>query len=232
MATKRRLKQELIESGVVKSRNDKKEVYKRVKNRTDLTIYLTHLTKPSRQDGIDSPIKVLLQILRERTIKGSSRTIIGQNEVVCFQEAPIISIAQNAFFETTYDKAGEYYPVPKDPKADLSYFPYGISFEKSLVWRYGGRPVIYDQSETAKTYICENEWWRIVNLDLANIEGGVVKDWTHEREWRIKGDFQFGLEDVFVLLPDENAYSRFVEQIETEILKKIRGMILLGPLLY
>ena len=50
-----------------------------------------------------------------------------------------------------------------------------------------GRPVIYDKTISAKKYLPENEWWRIVNLDLSDEDRFI--DWTHEREWRVPNDF-------------------------------------------
>ncbi|TYS46792.1 hypothetical protein [Bacillus infantis] len=61
------------------------------KTRSDLTGMLTHLTR--RQDDKNlNAIDVLIKILNEKNLAGSTKGfIIGSQEVVCFQEAPLYS---------------------------------------------------------------------------------------------------------------------------------------------
>ena len=73
---------------------------RRFAERSDLSTYLTHLTKDGKVCGEDaSSIDVLLQILRTKTITGSTKKVNGDRPVVCFQDAPPASLAQNLYYE-------------------------------------------------------------------------------------------------------------------------------------
>ena len=62
-------------------------------------------------------------------------------------------------------------------------------------------------------------------------------DWTHEREWRVPGGFEFELDEVTVVLPSKFGFDRFIRNCEshkqeTDIIREIRGMVNLGSVLY
>ncbi len=198
----------------------------RIAQRNDLTTGLVHLT---RDQGNTSALDVLLKILVERKLIGSEPTtgfIVGSNPAVCLQEAPIYSLAQNIYTEQEYRKENE--------KAKIRYLGFGLQFSKRFIYMKRGRPVIYDKTQDAKSYLPSSEWWRIVNFDL-NDEKAII-DWSHEREWRVPGNLTFALSDVSVVLPNSGAYRKFVEKCEEKkelkILSSVNGIVQLGMIFY
>jgi hypothetical protein len=206
------------------------------KNRTDLTGLLTHLTR--RQLPELNETDVLIKILKERQLRASSRGFInGGYKVVCFQEIPLYSVAENAInhvedFEA--EKIGR-----------LRYDACGISFHKSLISQLystqsgemipdaGARPVIYERSELAKNFIHKDQHWRIVDFDLKQLHfDGPITDWTHEREWRILGDISFAYSMITVLLRNAAQFQEFMSKIDPEIVKQLRGIVVLDTLMY
>jgi hypothetical protein len=101
------------------------------------------------------------------------------------------------------------------------------------MFKKGGRPVIYEEKQIAKQMLPPNEHWRIVHFDLSNDAAFV--DWTHEREWRIPGDFRFGLNEATVVLATSNDYKVFMEKClsdHQDILKEILGIVNLNAVFY
>ncbi|MEC3419089.1 DUF2971 domain-containing protein, partial [Bacillus cereus] len=110
------------------------------------------------------------------------------------------------------------------------YVPIGIAFPKHFFYQKGGRPVLYENKEIAKKILPQEEWWRIVNFDLDDEEN--IIDWTHEREWRTKGDFEFDLKEATILLVNHNAYESFMNSTKEDILKQLGGVVVLRSVLY
>jgi len=195
----------------------------RLATRTDMTIMVTHLTKPSKELNA---FEVLLKILEERTLIGSSPGepgfIVGNNRTVCFQEAPMYSLAQNVYLEQQLRK--------NNPEAKIRYYGMGVSFSKNYLYNAGARPVIYEKTERAKELLSPEEYWRIVNYDLSDSNN--IIDWTHEREWRIKGDFTFDLEEVVVILPNSDSYKKFLESDTHGVVSKLKGIINIGLIFF
>ena len=199
--------------------------------RSDLSSQLVHLT---RSAGVEAekvgPVDILIRILTEGRISGSTTAsgfIVGDIPATCFQDAPVYSIAQNIYAEEQYRK------VVSDAK--VRYVGVGLMFDKPYVYQRGGRPVVYEDTERAKAMLPEDEWWRIVRFDLSD-EGEMV-DWSHEREWRVPGGFDFDLTEATVLLPSRYGYARFIEgclacRNELDILAGIKGIVSLGSVFY
>jgi len=169
-------------------------------------------------------VEVLLEILSTRKLIGSSTRkgfICGKRTAVCFQDAPLYSVAQNIYYEYEISKGSRYTPV-------------GIAFPKDYLFRKGARPVIYDVTNDAKRFLPEEEWWRIVHLDLSDPQR--IVDWTHEREWRLPGDLEFDLDEATVLVGHPNAYhyliSKLLEREREDILTSIAGVVTLRTLFY
>ena len=203
----------------------------KIARRSDLSSQLVHLTRPSVVDGHKvGPVDVLTTILLDRHITASTTTsgfIVGDTAATCFQDAPLYAVAQNIYAEEQYRKAVD------DPK--VRYMGVGLMFHKVTVYQRGGRPVIYEDTERAKAMLPEDEWWRIVRFNLANEDDMV--DWTHEREWRVPGGFDFELDEVTVVLPSKFGYDRFIRNCEshkqeTDIIREIRGIVSLGSVFY
>ncbi|HCM1082078.1 TPA: hypothetical protein ACGU2T_004501 [Vibrio vulnificus] len=199
----------------------------RIAQRSDITCGLIHLTRDNGSNGI---LQVLLKILKEQKLIGStteSGFIVGNTPAVCFQEAPLYSVAQNIYTEQEYRK--------QNSSAKVRYYGCGIQIEKQCVFQSGGRPVIYEKTCIAKKMLPDSEYWRIVNFDLANDTS--VIDWTHEREWRVPGDFEFNLGDITVLLPNEGVYREFLKLCFnhddlSHIPTSIKGITHMGSVFY
>ena len=145
---------------------------KRFLERSDLTTELVHLT---RREGEQDVVDILFKILESNIIRGSttaSGVIVGDTPAVCFQDAPLSAIGQNCWFEQTFRNENEWAKRHHDPT--------GIMFKKIDIFKKGGRPVIYDTTTEAKTYLPTDQWWRIESFDLKNIDR--IVDWSHERE--------------------------------------------------
>ena len=203
---------------------------KRIARRSDLSSQVVHLTRSAVKDGHDvGPVDVLIKILLDRRISASTASgfIVGDTPAACFQDAPIYAIAQNIDAERQYRD--------KYDKSKIRYVGVGLMFNKVTVYQRRGRPVFYEDTERAKSILPECEWWRIVRFDLNNVDDMV--DWTHEREWRVPGDFCFQLDEATVVLPSKEAYEEFIlkceaHKQEANILHEIRGIVTLGSVFY
>ena len=102
-----------------------------------------------------------------------------------------------------------------------------MRFTKIHIYKLGGRPVIYGPTSEFRNILPQDEWWRIVDLQLNHTKS--IVDWTHEREWRIKGDLTFTYNQIEVILPCWSYYQKFVkyclDNSKEEMLKEIRGII-------
>lgn len=197
----------------------------RIISRTDLCSQVTHLTKAAEIGGDHlSAMDVLIKILHDRRIIGSTTSsgfIVGNKPAVCFQDAPLYSICQNIEFEMKRCKeSGE--------KAK-KYEAYGLMFPKQYVYNKGGRPVIYEKTEHAKKMLPNSEWWRIVDYDLSNDKN--ITDWSHEREWRVPGDFDFDIEEAIFLVKSTGKFKEFMNKVyegDREIVNRVKSVVPLG----
>ncbi len=189
--------------------------------RSDLSSRISHLTKRS---GEKRALENLFSILNTKEIRGSGKEgyIIGNNTAVCFMDIPLQSLAETVQYENKVLQ-----------NAQIKYEGFGLRFNKgTLFQKYLGRPVIYGPSEELKQLIKEDEYWRIVNLDYSN--STEIIDWTHEREWRVKGSVHFEYKDVEVIVYSAESYTEFIKyyrETNPELLEEIQGIIVLESLL-
>jgi hypothetical protein len=221
------LKLVVLEIKMPYSLNNWKE---RIASRSDLTGHLVHLARPAQIDGKElDAVDVLIKIILEECLLGSttqSGFICGDRKAVCFQDTPLYQLTQNIYSEQEYRKLNS--------QTKVRYVGVGLMFSKPYIYRESGRPVIYDNTENARNYLPASEWWRIVKLELSDDTN--IVDWTHEREWRIPGDFNFKLEEATVILPSTNAYKKFIHECryitQTDVLARIRGIVALNSVFY
>lgn len=196
-------------------------------DRQDLSSSVVHLTRAAEIDSqILSAVDVLLKILRERLIIGSTSEkgfIRGKRSAVCFQDAPLYSIAQNLKFEKELSKANH---------TRHRYSGCGLVFSKYYLFQNGCRPVIYDKVEEGKSYIKEAELYRLVSFDMSDTAN--VIDWSHEREWRLPGNFEFKIDWSAIVLETKEDYREFVRKCQAPenegILEAVCGIIVLDAL--
>jgi hypothetical protein len=126
---------------------------------------LTHFTRASRHSGA---LDNLVAILREGTLRGSSRMVRNKSSVVCLFDAPLSELGKAL-----------------DPRNRRRYQPFGIALDKRYAFRMGARPVIYLPWNEARRILPAQELWRVVSLEMDRTP---AIDWSFEREWRIAGD--------------------------------------------
>ena len=158
---------------------------KRIHERSDMVTRLAHLTR-GRTD--DEAFETLWKILNDKKliandVKGIN---VGGAKVCCFQEIPLLSIAENLQYENSINCNG------------VRYSPFGIRILKGTFFQNGGRPVVYGNTEELKKYIPQKDYWRLVKMDLYDTNNLV--DWSHEREWRINKDYSFEYSDIEILV--------------------------------
>ena len=79
------------------------------------------------------------------------------------------------------------------------------------------------KKKVAKKILPEDEWWRIVNLNLDDKSNYI--DWMHEREWRLKGDFEFELSQAVVLLSNTTSYKLFIQNTDEKFYRNYQESI-------
>ncbi|MBO1017965.1 DUF2971 domain-containing protein [Achromobacter sp. SD115] len=207
---------------------DKKTWKRRIAERTDLSTQVVHLTREQTAGATKGTAEVLFDIVDQQRIVASpvhQAFIVGNISAVCFQDAPLGAICQNVFYEQKYKEQNE--------KAKVRYRAMGIAFAKDYAYGKGARPVVYDQTRVAKEYLSSDQWWRIVNFDLSD-ENNII-DWTHEREWRVPGDFTFDRSEVTLLFVNAGSYKAFqslCKKKDKSYLEEVRGVVVMETLLY
>jgi hypothetical protein len=183
-------------------------------------MFATHLTRGQIYDDYElSPVRVLANIIEEQVIHGStteSGFIVGDEPAVCFHGTPLPGLAKNVHYEKEFKK--------------VRYTGNGIAFLKDHIYKMGGRPVFYEETESAKKILPRSEWWRIVNFDLSDPDD--INDWTHEREWRIPRKFSFEVDEALVVLEDQWAYDEFTSIVPKETYENLAGVTSMAPSLW
>jgi len=65
-------------------------------------------------------------------------------------------------------------------------------------------------------------------MDLS--DPNIIIDWSHEREWRIKGDFKFEYDEISVIVGCQESKEKFIEyynKSNSELLDRIKGIVVL-----
>ena len=144
--------------------------------RPDLTPFLIHLTKNTKEKDGCSAYDNLVNILKSGQISGSSGRgfIKGGLRAACFMDVPLLSLK----YILNHENAD-----PDHPR----YEPFGILVDKLTAYKQDCRPVLYLSDDEQNTLdIPKPELWRVVNFELSD-EGCI--SWVHEREWRRQGDY-------------------------------------------
>jgi hypothetical protein len=151
---------------------------------------LTHFTRRSPGgDAMDN----LVTILRTGIIRGSTRMVRTQRAVVCLFDAPWSELNRL---------------LVRDNRR--RYEPFGIAMDKRYAFSMGARPVIYLPWTEACRLLDQQEWWRVVAIDLDQTP---PLDWTFEREWRVAEQLKLPAQGTVALVETwsdvDDLYDRF-----------------------
>lgn len=198
---------------------------RRLAERTDLSSQLVHLTREQEGKSVN---EMLYEIISSGELQGSttkSGFVCGKKIAVCFQDAPLISVCQNVFYEQK--------KIELDKSEKLRYRAVGIAVYKHYAYKKGARPVFYEETEMAKSILPMDQWWRIVNLNLHN-ESSII-DWTHEREWRLPGNFEFDISEVTLIFVSSQSFKTFLKLCKKNsknYIHEVKGVVVMDNLLY
>ena len=153
--------------------------------REDISDYVFHFTK-----GVEG-LSTLITILKQKKLKD-----IHGKGFICFSEAPITMLPP---MFTLFKR----YPNPM-------YAPYGIGLHKEVLFKNGGRPVIYGD-DTDLVLLPEEIAWRFVKYEPK------TNDFSWLREWRLpQPELELNKDSLIIL--DRNAdldkISSFVFELE------------------
>lgn len=188
----------------------------KISNRSDLVARLSHLTGRKASND-DEAFEVLWKILTEKRLiaSGAEGFINGDIKAVCFQEIPLQAMAENVLRGNTH------------------YFGFGLRVNRGFFYCRGGRPVFYGEVDHLKKILPTTEYWRIVSMDLNDPDR--IIDWSHEREWRHPGDFEFDWSEIEVIVKDHTYFEKFINRCfkedQTDILKRVHGITALDSVI-
>lgn len=172
--------------------------------RPDLSPYIVHLTKNTKNEDDFSAFDNLVSILECGEIWGSNKSkgfIKGPNKATCFMDIPLSSL------KYVLDNKNA---NPRHPR----YEPFGIIITKRLAVKRGCRPVLYlSNIETSDLRIPDDELWRVVRFEVSNNQW---ISWLHEREWRCKGNFKMPSAPIAVLVKNTYFATKLLKRIEKE----------------
>ena len=115
-----------------------------------------------------------------------------------------------------------------DVAVDFRYEAFGIMIDKCDAFRKGVYPVFYGLKEELQQMLPKEEYWRIVSMNLNDSKALI--DWSHEREWRCKGDFHFEYNEIYIIVGCQKSKEEFIEyydKVDKGGLEQIKGIIVL-----
>lgn len=168
--------------------------------RDDLSDKLIHLVN---KDSDEEPFNVLCKILEQNKLIGNIKYRRGSKKSICFSEAPINKIAQLIINSKN----------SKNFERRLRYAPFGVMVSKKWLFEKGGRPVIYQTDEEYDLLPPELQYKHVI-FDLKN-----DKDYTWEREWRLKGNkLELDPDNTTIIIPTRKYADMLIEKhIETVV---------------
>ena len=173
----------------------------------DYSPFLVHLTKPANDGTLAKD--VLVKILKEQQLKAFNPWCLFNKDlvqstspnhamefrVVCFTETPIDQLS--LLLSPVVGRRNQ-------PE------PYGVIFDKHFIRKKGGNPVfyvggtlmgtlwdIYNKAKESGFGNAESRFFALVNRCDEDV------DFHWEREWRVVGNLDFGLDDVYLGLCPE-----------------------------
>jgi hypothetical protein len=141
----------------------------------------------------------LVRILEQGTIRASGKLTRGTTEVVCFTE----------LFPEELQSLNQWRPG----LLRWSFEPYAIAVCKDRLFDLGGRPVIYAIEDLFQDLSDDL-------LYLFQLHGSSGKNWSAEKEWRIRGDLalsSFAPEETFVIVPSVDEATLITERFNVRV---------------
>lgn len=174
--------------------------------RIDHSDYLIHFTKDTKDSScwdFQKSYENLLKIVKEGVINTSSYLRLKKIESICFTEASYAALTEDGVLNKKYFKR---------------YSPFGLMFSKKYIYKKGGLPVIYGPKEDFDS-IQDNDLfnWRFVSYNpIGNTNE--YRDFSWEREWRIKpiGSFTIDPENVKLIFPSLEWAEKFRNDHDAE----------------
>ena len=174
----------------------------------DFSPFLVHLTKDDILDDEHTiPAKdVLDMILSDKTLEARNHFCLFSPNLKELQDASLTNeFKMVCFTETPIDHIDML--LQKVSGRNFKPEPYGLVFKKEYIRAKGGNPVFYVTKEIAKPL------WQLYrplcDKDIEQSSGKMCKllalvtvceegnDWHWEREWRIAGNLEFDLNDIY-----------------------------------
>jgi hypothetical protein len=135
----------------------------------------------------------LIAILSDQLIRGGRRMVRGGDPAVCMFDMPLPELRTVLIRENR-----------------RRYECFGIAVDRRYAFKMGARPVIYMPWREARDVVAPNDHWRVVSTEMDRTP---PVDWTHEREWRLKGDLQLKPDLCVALVENwrdaDEVYDRF-----------------------
>lgn len=138
-------------------------------SRPDISDKLVHFTSGASEDDAFTN---LCSIIQDGAIRGSDGMIKGGYRCVCFTEAPLAALGRGLLNLSAFS----------------SYQPFGVIYDKTHVYRQGGRPVIYQSDEEFFVLPDELRWRHMRYEPIVIPPAEHPTDFTWEREWRVRCD--------------------------------------------
>jgi hypothetical protein len=176
-----------------------------------------HADKPEIKRIVGTAFEKLVSILRSRSIWATPQNWTNR-PAVCFTECPWGSLVHHA---------GEY-------------SPFGVGFHKQVLFQAGGGPAIYLRPDLREKQMAEfaskstppvnglhPELYAFVTPFMPRYASTKLKstftkgkpvDYSHEREWRVPGDFNFQYSEVaFVVVATYEDMAKFPKTLKDAI---------------
>ncbi len=206
------------------------------RGREDVSRFIVHLTRDDRKTFKNGSTARdnLISILKARKLLATKAHCLHNTKIAHLPEKHRKRLAVVCFTEVPLNQL--HLIVREIPGRNTCLAPYGVVFTKDFIAKTGGQPAIYINSYNQNLWLREavdelfkqsqkdeefdGKLWRFLPFLNAKHE---KYDFSWEREWRVRGNFNFTLDDIAcVVLPEDD---------EDELKEKCakRGIAVISP---
>ncbi|MHC5215169.1 hypothetical protein ACYSNR_00770 [Enterococcus sp. LJL128] len=199
-------------------------------DRTDISKFLTHLTRDTKNGNAKEN---LISILKDKKINSSKYCCMFNKGLVDMSEQFQKDFSVTCFTETPLDRLK--IVVKTLEHNDRRFEPYGLIFLKDvccLKSGYGVNPVIYvrkqntnltssfwDQFKNWKAKPEENKSFPTFGCLVNHVSS--ANDFQWQREWRMKGDYNFDYRQIVAVIAPEREHDEIREACEFKMINKL-----------